>query len=79
MLFTKDFFLRTPGDDFGTGGISPDENDIEKKDKEQPDIKEEGHEKKPFMEKVREALQDWSNDDQADTAYDDTHPQSSNL
>ncbi len=33
-----------------------------------------GNEERPFLDKVHEALQDWSNKDQADHEFDDTQP-----
>jgi hypothetical protein len=55
------------------GNIPEDNNDKKNENSKSSDVKEEDKEK-PFFEKVHDALQDWSNDDQRDQEFDDTRP-----
>ena len=50
------------------------ENNEDKKDSSSPasDNKEAGKEHKTVMEKIKEALHDWSNKDEQDQEFDDT-------
>jgi len=67
-------FLYSPGgENDGSNTLS---NNIEDSvtGKETDAKKVEEDEKKPFMEKVQDALQEWSNDDQRDQEFDDTRP-----
>ncbi|MDB5247368.1 MAG: hypothetical protein JWQ40_1762 [Segetibacter sp.] len=68
MVQSKSFFMFSPGGENEDGGI-PGTNEPE----EVIGQEQEAH-KKTFSEKVHDALQDWSNDDQADQDFDDTQP-----
>jgi hypothetical protein len=69
MITVKNNFLYSPGRE-NEGAAVPDQN--EKPTETTPaDTGEEKHHK-PIVEKIKEALQDWSNKDQADQDFDDT-------
>ncbi len=71
MELQNNFFLRSPGGE-NEGGSNPAN---ENKDVEQSVIERSGEAKqkgKSFFSKIREALKDWSNQDQADQQFDDT-------
>ena len=73
MTTVKNPFIYIPGGENENGGAAPnDKNEQEKEKIETPDVKEETEEEKPLGEKIKEALQDWSNKDQADQNFDDT-------
>ena len=77
MTTVKNPFIYIPGGENENGGAaSDDKNEQEKEKIETPDVKEETEEEteeeKPLGEKIKEALQDWSNKDQADQDFDDT-------
>lgn len=74
MTQSKNYFMRIPGGENEGGNISPNNNDDKRTViKQSSDAKkEEDSEKKSFGEKVHDALQEWSNDDQHDQEFDDT-------
>lgn len=72
MVLPKYFFMHSPGGENEEG--SSLSNDSNNKTSENESLKEQSTEEKPFMEKVHDALQDWSNDDQAEQDFDDTQP-----
>ncbi len=55
-------------------GTTATPNDDNQKDSSPPipEKEEPGEEPKPIIEKIREALQDWSNKDESDLEDDDT-------
>ena len=65
-------FIYSPGGEDG-GNTAPDANEEKKDDSPIIPIKEEGgkHDK-TIVEKIREALEDWSEKDEADQEFDDT-------
>lgn len=67
--------MRSPGGENEGGNIAAN-NDADKKNltEKSSDVQEEDHEKKSFSEKMHEALQDWSNEDQREQEFDDTRP-----
>lgn len=67
--------MHSPGGENEGSNINAN-NKVDKNflDEKSPEAKEENNEKKPFLEKVHDALQDWSNDDQREQEYDDTRP-----
>jgi hypothetical protein len=70
-LFTKYFMhSQDPGGTKETGNDDSSESNNESTES-RPTTHEE-HEHKPLGEKIKEALQDWSNKDQADQDFDDT-------
>ena len=75
MTRSRHLFIRNP-DRENEGGIfgSGNNDNSGNADEQSLDAKEEITEKKPFAEKLREALQDWSNDDQKDQEIDDATP-----
>ncbi|WP_018616747.1 hypothetical protein [Segetibacter koreensis] len=75
MVQYNNFFMRSPEGENDGGNISQSENDKKSLRSEQSaDKKEEENEKKPLMEKIHDALQDWSNEDQREQDFDDTRP-----
>lgn len=66
--------MRSPGGEDGDSGVSNGSDGNSEIEESVSDIKEEGAEKKTLTEKIHEALQDWSNDDQRDQEFDDTRP-----
>jgi hypothetical protein len=73
MQHTFISFLRCPGGENEGGGTDPKNEEVKAGDL-QPDATDTPHEKKGFIDKVKDALRDWSNDDQQDQAIDDTTP-----
>jgi hypothetical protein len=74
-MVLKNFLTRSPGGEDEGGSFTSNINDDDTKvNEESLHVKEEDKEKKPFPEKLREALQDWSNDDQKDQDIDDSTP-----
>ncbi len=66
-------FIYSPGGE-NENGTAASPNDDNQKDSSPP-IPEKGEpveESKPVIEKIREALQDWSNKDESDLEDDDT-------
>ena len=73
MTTVKNPFIYFPGGENENGGAIPDDKTEQEKEAiENPVVKEETEEEKPLGEKIKEALQDWSNKDQADQDFDDT-------
>ncbi|MDO9373510.1 MAG: hypothetical protein Q7T76_03805 [Ferruginibacter sp.] len=72
MKINTQFFLDPGG---ANEGISrkrtEDDNEIKDTDETTPLIEEDG-DNKTVGEKIKDALQDWSNKDQADQDFDDT-------
>ena len=73
MLRSKNFFKYSP-DGQNEGGNIPGNNSDEKNENTKSSVLKEEDKEKPFIGKVRDALQDWSNDDQRDQEFDDTRP-----
>ena len=72
MTYLKNFNY-SPGGENESGNDTPDSNEDPKESlAETPVVKEAAEEEKPVIEKVREALQDWANKDEADLEFDDT-------
>lgn len=70
MELLKNFFMRSPGGENEGSAPSTENNDAPK---EGSDIPAEGeHHQKGFIEKVKDALKDWSNQDAAEQDFDDT-------
>ena len=69
MITIRHHFLYSPGGE-NEGGSIPDQN--EKTTEPVPVNNDEEKHQKPLGEKIKEALQDWSNKDQADQDFDDT-------
>ncbi len=69
MELQKKIFLRSPGGEHeGSSTPANENNEVDKTWVEKP------AEQKPkgFFSKIKEALRDWSNQDQADQQFDDT-------
>lgn len=66
-------FMYNPGGENESGHTAADNNE-DKKDSSAPasDNKQAGKEHKTVMEKIKEALHDWSNKDEQDQEFDDT-------
>ena len=73
MLQSKNLFTYSPEGQNEGGSTPGNNNDKENENSKSGDVKE-GDQEKAFFEKVRDALQDWSNDDQRDQEIDDTRP-----
>ena len=73
MLQSRKLFTYSPEGQNEGGSTSANSNDKKNENSKSSDVKEEDKEK-PFFEKVHDALQDWSNDDQRDQEFDDTRP-----
>ncbi len=67
MIQVKKHFIYSPGGENETGNITPDKND---------DNEEAGKpkEEKSFIKKIKDALQDWSNDDKREQDFDERSP-----
>jgi hypothetical protein len=65
--------LQWPGGE-NEGGGTESENEQVKATDLQPGATEAPKEKKGFIDKIKDALKDWSNDDQQDQAIDDATP-----
>lgn len=74
MAKSDNFLVHSPGGD-NEGNLASDTNKDKKNHNQQlRDLKEEDNENKPLSEKIHDALQEWSNDDQRDQEFDDTRP-----
>ncbi len=75
MAQIRIIFLYSPGGENEGGNMaSYNPGDNETLDEKLSDTKEVNNEKKPLSDKIHDALQDWSNDDQRDQEFDDTRP-----
>ena len=75
MIQYNNFFMRSPEGENDGGNISQSDNDKKSSTtKDSSNEKEVETEKKPLMEKIHDALQDWSNEDQREQDFDDTRP-----
>lgn len=71
MIHVKNYFIHSPGgENESSNKLTEIENDKSNKTEENPSDKKEEH--KPLVKKIKEALQEWSNDDQRDLEFDDT-------
>ncbi len=66
-------FLRCPGGENEGTGTDPKDEEVNTGEL-QPDASDTPKEKKGFLAKVKDALRDWSNDDQQDQDADDSTP-----
>lgn len=74
-MSSKHLFLYSPGGENEGGSFTLENNDDKVLGNEQSDdLKDKNIPKKTVLDKVKDALQDWSNDDQQDQAFDDTRP-----
>ena len=65
--------IYNPGGENESGSMAPrNEEDQKVKSEENTEIIEGDKDPKTFMEKVKEALHDWSNKDDQDQKFDDT-------
>lgn len=69
----KSLFMFCPGGENEGGNIPANNNVVEKSDSLHSSAAKEGEELS-LSEKIHEALQDWSNDDQRDQDIDDSRP-----
>ena len=74
MEHFKQFIMRDPGGDNEGSSAGEYDNDKKTGNEESSNLKEGTREKKSFSEKIHDALQEWSNDDQQDQEFDDTRP-----
>jgi hypothetical protein len=66
-------FIYSPGGTDESGTAIPDSNDSQKEaDALHPEKKEDGKDHKTVIEKIKDALQDWSDKDEQDQEFDDT-------
>lgn len=76
-MISKHFFLRSPGGENEGSDLTAGNNDNDEKTAgagQPADVTQEKTHKKTVIDKVKDALQDWSNDDRQDQAFDDTRP-----
>lgn len=66
-------FMRWPGGENEGGGTDPKNEKVNEGD-QKPGSAAAPKEKKGFLDKVKAALRDWSNDDQKDQEIDDATP-----
>lgn len=74
MIQFNNFLIWSPGGENEGGGITGNNSDNKRDLAEKSADAEEDNEKKLFLKKVQDALQDWSNDDQREQDFDDTRP-----
>ena len=72
MINVQKYFMHSPGPGGANEDTNPAPKDTEKENTEETNEDREEEEHKPLGEKIKEALQDWSNKDQADQDFDDT-------
>ncbi|MEO6356692.1 MAG: hypothetical protein ABIU77_08995 [Ferruginibacter sp.] len=66
-------FMYNPGGTDESGAAVPDSNDSQKEaDALHAEKKEDGKDHKTVIEKIKDALQDWSDKDEQDQEFDDT-------
>jgi len=71
IMTTYKVFFFSPGGDPG-GGNSENSSDLEESGEQNTSSTNTNDDDKTVGEKIREALQDWSNKDQQDQDFDDT-------
>ncbi len=70
MIQLKNKFIYNPGGE-NEGSATPNEREVKKDSTEEvTNSKDE----KSVVDKIKDALQDWSNDDKRETEFDDTYP-----
>ncbi len=74
MQHTFISFLRCPGGENEGGGTDPKNEEVKTGDQLPDSTDSTHHEKKGFIDKVKDALRDWSNDDQQEQDIDDKTP-----
>jgi hypothetical protein len=72
IMQTVVYLMRYPGGENEGGGTAP-ENEETKAGDQNPDAAEKPKQK-GFIDKVKDALKEWSNDDQLDQEIDDATP-----
>ena len=65
-------FIYSPGGENESGSTAPNSNEDQKESTGKTPEPHEGKEDKTVIEKIREALHDWSNKDERDQEFDDT-------
>jgi hypothetical protein len=70
MTSRKTHFIYSPGGE-NEGSTSPNNDNNKDKPAEGSEPKEEG---KSFLKKIKDALQDWSNDDKRERDFDEKSP-----
>jgi hypothetical protein len=66
-------FIYHPGGTDESGNAAPDNSGNQQPtDASHPEKKEDGKEQKTVIQKIKEALQDWSDKDEQDQEFDDT-------
>ncbi len=74
MIQSAKIFMRSPGGENEGANITANNDDDKKTDQQSSHSKEENNKKKPFFKKIKDALQEWSNNDQREQQIDDTRP-----
>ena len=64
--------IYNPGGENESGSTPPPTGDQKENSVENTESKESDKDHKTFIEKIREALHDWSNKDEQDQKFDDT-------
>lgn len=72
MIQVKNHFIYNPGGE-NEGSATPIDNEHEK-DSEHVEDAAKPNEEESLVDKIKDALQDWSNDDKRETDFDDTYP-----
>lgn len=70
MIQLKNKFIYNPGGE-NEGNASPNEREVKKDSTEEVSKPKD---EKSVVDKIKDALQDWSNDDKRETEFDDTFP-----
>ena len=72
MIYLKNF-IYSPGGENESGNTTSKSNEDQKDSSGQtPESKGKGKEHKSVVQKIKEALRDWSNKDKSDQEFDDT-------
>lgn len=72
MQHTFFYFMYCPGGENEGGGTAPENEEVKAGDEQTDTSDKPKH--KGFIEKVKDALKDWSNDDQREQDIDDATP-----
>lgn len=72
MIQIKNQFVYSPGGE-NEGSAAPIDNE-HKKDSDEMEDATKPKEEESLVDKIKDALQDWSNTDKMETDFDDTYP-----
>lgn len=72
MIHLRKFIYSPGGENESSNNTSNSNEDQKGSSPQTPENKEEGKEHKTVIQKLKEALKDWSNKDERDQEFDDT-------